>query len=875
MYRPFLVILLFFLSAAPTTAQDIRVNVAEANLREALLSVREQSGVDVVFSEGLVEDVRTSCLYDGTMPDAALACVLNGTGLQAQRVRRKQYVVVQAPDEGATVAESARRTLSGFVLDGETEEVLPGAHVYLPDLRLGTVTNEAGYFALPELPPGEYRIRFSFLGYEPVERQLTGGDEKHNVALHPTTIESGAVLVESGASEGAEFSSVPGLLTGSVSQLDALPSFPGESDLFQALQWFPGIRKAGEVNGGMVIRGAPPDQNLYMLDGAPVYHPWHAFSLISIFQTETFKDIKLYRGSFPAEYGGRISSVLDAQMKDGSQQAPQVHIGLSPISGRFIIESPATRNSSFMVAGRRSYIDKLVGREHPVENSDGRRDTLRTGYYFYDASAKYTHRFGRGNRLSLSYYQGGDDLDLRLPFDLSLDFSSWLRPADLFFEVKHRWENRLISARYQHLFSDHVFGTMTAYTSSYDARESALLRPTTSSAMLSDYRVDLRETGMKVDVEYFSSVEHQLEVGLHAVLRTFESSLDATVRRSPGTVDELLEFSDAAEPEVSAYVQDLWQPGDRWTIRPGLRFSMFGAGLYTHLSPGLSLEYVVDPNLLRLKAGVGRHVQYLHRLRDRYAFTYDLVTSRWIPADEEVKPSTGIQVSGGFTSRLGTGLTIDGDVYVRDVDGVLLPEDEFRSKDALVGPGIDVGELLGQYVPGSARAYGIELAANLIRSNWSLRISYAGGRSLTRSALLGESSFRSARYDVPRSLRVLGSRDFGRWGITASLDMRSGYPTTVPVGQYVVGDPLDGEDRYLYRPDVNNGRLPPYLRADISAHRRFHFVGAEWSARLHLYNVTSRRNVIARQYAPTDVGLEVQDRRGLPILPLFEVEIEI
>ncbi|MEX0822115.1 MAG: TonB-dependent receptor [Rhodothermales bacterium] len=867
-------LIVLLLVTAPAAAQALRVDVDDGALREALLTVREQAGVDVVFSERLVRGKRSTCSYDGSDVVGALACVLRDTGLEAQRVRRNQYVVVQSSAEAAS-SEPDRVTLAGYVVDGHTDEVLPGAHVYLPDLRVGTVTNEAGFFALPSLPPVDYRVRVSYLGYAPVERRLTGGGVKHTIPLDPATLTSGSILVESEAEDETEFTSVPGLLAESLSRLEALPSFPGESDLFQALQWFPGIRKTGEVNGGMVIRGAPPDQNLYLLDGAPVYHPWHAFSLISIFQTETFKSIKLYRGSFPSEYGGRISSVLDAQMKDGSRRGPRLLVGLSPISARFIVEAPAAENSSFMVAGRRSYIDKLIGREHPVENSSGRRDTLRTGYYFYDASAKFTHRFRRGDRLSVSYYHGGDDLDLRLPFDLSLDFSSWLRPTDLFFEVVHRWENRLISSRYQHLLSDRLFATVTAYSSSYLAREGAFLRPTTTSAMESDYRVDLRETGLKLDVEYFRSLDHQFQAGIHAVKRDFESSLDATIRRSASSTDDLSQVSAANESEVSIYVQDWWQPGDRWTVRPGLRMSVFGGGLYTHAVPGLSFEYAVDPQFLRLKMGVGRHVQYLHRLRDRYAFTYDLVTSRWIPADETVQPSTAYQVSGGFASRLSDGVLVEADAYFRDVDGALLPEDEFRTKNDLVGPGIDVGELLGQYVPGEARAYGIELSARVVRPDWSLRLIYAGGRSLTRSALLGEDSYRSARYDVPRSLRVLGSRELGNWRLMASLDLRSGYPTSVPVAQYVVGDPLDEDQRYLHRPQVNNGRLPPYFRMDLSAERDFRMLGADWTARVHLYNAMNRRNVIARQYVPSADGLEVQNRRGLPILPLFDIEMRL
>ncbi|MEX0747423.1 MAG: TonB-dependent receptor, partial [Rhodothermales bacterium] len=659
-----LLILLLFASAPVLNApaQTIKLDLRDALLGDALVMLSDQAGVDIVFAERLVGDIRISCRYEGRRADEALACLLAGVGLRAERVRRNQFVVVPVPPpSSATVRQ--RSSLSGFVADSRNGEVLPGAHVYLPELKKGAVANDAGYFALPSLPVGEYRVQVTYVGYAPREVILKNLGPAPTVALTPVTVEGGAILVEEDDDARSDLNTIPGLLSEPISRLEALPSFPGESDLFQALQWYPGIRKSGEVNGGLVIRGAPPDQNLYLLDGAPIYHPWHAFSLISTFQTETFKGMKLYRGSFPAEFGGRLASVLDAQMKDGSRSDPGALVALSALSGRFVIETPATRNSSFMLSGRRSYLDKVIGREHPVEDAEGRRDTLRTGYYFFDASAKYTLRMGSKDRLSLSYYHGGDDLDLRLPFDLSLDFSSWLKPADLFFEIGHRWQNRLLSGRYQHLYSEEVFVTATAYYSSYDAREAAFLRPTTSAVLNSDYRIDLKDAGVKVDFDYFHSLTHKLQVGVQGVVRYFASSLEATVRRSAGSIDRTDEESRTTSPELAMYIQDSWEPTAKWTLTPGLRVSFFGGGMYTDFIPGISVQYVVDPQYLILRAGADRNTQYLHQVRDRYAFTYDLVSSRWIPASSDVRPSTSTQVSGGFESRLAPGLILTGDAY--------------------------------------------------------------------------------------------------------------------------------------------------------------------------------------------------------------------
>src|SRR5690625_3830132 len=232
-----------------------------------------------------------------------------------------------------------------------------GAHVVLSDLRVVTLTNDAGYFAFPSLPPGEYRLRVSFIGFAAVETVAHTGPATPDYELEPQLFQSEAVLVEGDRDRVPGFLPPPGLVSVPVRELQRLPSFPGEQDLLQVLQWFTGVQKVGEIDGGLSIRGGARDGNLYLINGTRIYHQWHAISLISTFQTEMFSDGKLYRGAFPAEHGGRISAVLDAQLKDGNRSTPRATAAVGAVSGRFIIESPLTRNSSFMISGRRSYLD--------------------------------------------------------------------------------------------------------------------------------------------------------------------------------------------------------------------------------------------------------------------------------------------------------------------------------------------------------------------------------------------------------------------------------------------------------------------------------------------------------------------------------------
>jgi len=872
-----LVSLWTLVGASSSRGQSIRINVEKMPLDRALGIVRAQTGLDLVYAERLVRDRTATCRYGGAERREALRCVLDGTGLRAERVRRRQYVLVAASASDTPASSKRRSPLSGVVVDAETGERLPGAHVYLSTLETGTTTNRDGYFVVSSLPVGAYDVRLSYLGYGTVDTSLVAGDETHRVALPPAPIESDEVIVEAGSTTVGEASQLPGMTSVDLARLDRLPSFT-EPDLFRALQWTPGIRKTGAISGGLSVRGAKPDQNLYLLDGAPVYHPWHAFSLISTFQTGTLKNTNLYRGSFPVEYGGRLSSVVDAQMKDGSRRHPTAEAGFGVLSGRFRIEAPLSERTSFMFSGRRSYIDKLIGRTHPVTDERGRRDTLRTGYYFYDTSAKVAHRFNDRHHLSLSYYHGRDDLNLRLPFDLSLDFDSWLRPADLFFEVDQNWENRVVSAQHQYLIGETVYATGTAYYSSYRAQEGSLVQPTTTASLSSDYGVRLYDVGGKVDLNYHHSLSHELSAGLKASTVQFTSTLDSELRRSAGVVRRRQQESSLGAVQVDAYVRDVWTPTPRWSVQPGLRASYFSGGDHVRVAPRLSARYTAHPRWLVLRSSAGVHVQYLHRLRDRQSLAYDLVSSRWVPASDRVRPSTSLQVGLEARSHPWSGLTLEADSYVRGTRNLLVPSDVFQEKDGIEGPGISVGALLGQYTRGEERAAGVELSAIYGQGPWTARVGLGLGRTFVRAPgrVQGGAQWRPSDLDVPYTLRGAVGWSGTDWSATIASEWRSGYPISAPVSRYRIGDPVESAPiTYLARPRVNNDRLAPYFRVDLTLGYSFQFLSARWTATLNLFNATNRDNELSRTYEPTERSVNVSSQRGLPILPLLKLEMKL
>ncbi len=851
-------------------AQTLRITPGP--LSQALRDLARQARVDLVYARRLVDGVETGCVYEGDSVEDGIVCVLRGTGLEARRVRQGQYVLRRSAEAivGDVRRAPSRETLSGFVQDAWTGETMPGAHVYLADLKRGTTTNAAGFFSIPDLPRGGHRVRISFVGYARLDTTLLTQSQRSVVRMQPGRVQGGGLVVESTREGEAR---LPGLADVPIARLEALPAPVAGEDVLQKLAWLPGVARSGEVTGGLVVRGGQPDENLYLLDGAPVYHPWHAFTLVSTFQTETFNRVRLHRGVFPAEHGGRLSSVLDAEMRDGNRETPRATAGIGLLSARYVVESPITKGSSFMIAGRRSYVDRLIGREHAVEE-DGRRDTLRTGYYFYDLSFKITYRPGYRHRLSLSHYSGGDALDLRLPFDFSLDLSSWLRPADLFFEIDHGWGNQLQSLRYQYLPSPELFTTVTLYRTAYGARERTRLRPTDQTTLAVDYRVQVEDYGGRADVDVFPSSDFHAQLGAQVASRRFRSLLYGQLEQPGETDPPGLERTSQHALEAAVYTQADYRLGATARVQGGVRISTFAPGSFVHVTPNLGVQVELVPRTLVGRVGASGQVQYLHRLRDRYSVLYDLLSTRWIPTGAGVQPATGAHVAAGLTFTPRPGVRVDVEGYARRMNDILIPEDAFREKDGLEGPGIDLGALLGQYVPTNGRAYGVELSVLAENATWLGWLALSAERSLRRDP--SGTAFAPSDYDVPLAAKGVVRWNGGGWTASLSGEVRTGYPLAEPTARYEVGDPLEpARTRYLFRPGQNDGRLPAYARLDASLGYRFRWLDAVWNARLDAYNTFNHRNVIGRLYDPSGDTVRVTDRRGLPILPLFEIEVTI
>jgi len=277
-----------------------------------------------------------------------------------------------------------------------------------------------------------------------------------------------------------------------------------------------------------------------------------------------------------------------------------------------------------------------------------------------------------------------------------------------------------------------------------------------------------------------------------------------------------------------------------------------------------------------VEGSAGLHVQHLQRLRDRYSLAYDLVSSRWIPAGDRVRPATGGQLGLGTYTQLRPGWSLEIDAYARETRHTLVPADVFQEKDGIEGPGIEIGALLGQYVTGAERAFGLEFSTRYEQGAWRARFGLSTGRTFIQAPARSGLRWRPSGLDVPVSVRSTLGWEGAHWRATVAAELRSGYPVTVPEARYQLGDPTATEPTtYLYRPQVHNGRLPPYLRVDLTVGYQFQLLSADWTATVDISNVTNRDNILDQTYRPTETGIDINRQRGLPILPLVELEMEL
>ena len=728
---------------------------------------------------------------------------------------------------GASAQPQKYGGISGYVVDRPSGEPLIGANVAVLGAALGAATNKYGYFVIAHLPPGIYRLQVAYIGYrtDTVGVDVSAGRfQTIRVALMPAPVELEGVKITANAY--AEEEKNISTVSMPVSRLRNIPSL-AESDLLRALQLLPGVQAANELSSGLYIRGGSPDQNLILLDDITVYNPSHFFGFFSTFNPDAIKDIKLIKGGYPAEYGGRLSAVLDITNKDGNRQRFDGRGALSLISSKLLLEGPLP-HGSYMISGRRTYLDLLL-------SLSGLRDL--PNYYFYDFNGKINLDLNRNDRLVLSAYLGRD----------LLHFARKEKGRTVS-TIGIGWGNRVVSAKWIHLFGPQLFGTLllagSTFHSLIDARASGF--PVNFDNRIRDYTV-------KMNLEWMGARRHFFKSGFWFTSYRFFNSLK--IGEHTGFENRLTE-----EPVyVALYAQDEWKPSPLWDVLAGIRLNGFSTGRHARIDPRLQIRRKLTPDLTA-KLAAGTYSQYTTVVVNDVASFADL----WYPIDDTISPLRSQQLILGLNWNHRGTYTLSLEAYMKPMQNVV----EFRRRQDT-----NRNKLNEIFYVGRGLARGAELFLQKHRGRWTGWIGYTWSRTTHTFAELNGGRPFPVKWDFTHDLTATFSWTLGKgWTAGATFVYKSGITYTVPTGRYRLGPP-DMPIEYVRAGKKNGARLEPYHRLDLFLSRRWRLVGVRGRLNLSIFNVYNHRNVWYRDYDfGTGAGQpRITDIRLLPVLPTLEV----
>ncbi|SFD51996.1 TonB-dependent receptor [Spirosoma endophyticum] len=668
---------------------------------------------------------------------------------------------------------TVRFTVSGYVRETGSQEALIGVNVYLPGTTTGTITNTYGFYSLTLPTQDSLRLAYSFVGYETVERTVFfRRNQIRNVSLTPgrslseVQVKAGTMVEK--VSESAQMSSidVP------IAQIKKIPAFLGEKDVLKVLQLMPGVQKGSEGQTGIYVRGGGPDQNLIILDDAVVYNASHLFGFFSVFNGDAIKSVELIKGGFPARYGGRLSSVIDLNMKDGNREKLHGEGGIGLIASRLTLEGPLTKNKkgSFLVSGRRTYLDIVAA---PIIDAQTQGQT-QAGYYFYDLNAKANYDFSPKDKIYLSAYFGRDRF---YAHDNVQNTDTGLR-----------WGNATGTLRWNHLFNQKLFSNTSLIFSDYKFQISADEKGSVDNLTYSlRYNSGIRDFSLKYDLDYYPTPTHSVRAGIQSTYHRFTPS--AVVLQNASINQSIDNISNIDVIESGIYAEDTWRPSNRWRINGGLRVSYFqqkDAG-YVRPEPRISGAFTLKPDL-SIKASYAMMNQYVHLLSNT---GIGLPTDLWVPSTDRVKPQQSQQVAIGIAKDFTTGgafakgltLTVEG--YYKTMANIINYKE--GASFLLINDPTAANSLRWEdnVTAGRGWSYGAEFLLQKKVGRFSGWAGYTLSWTQWQFAELNGGQPYYPRYDRRHDISLVGIYELNkRITLSATWVYGTGNALTIPIGRY-------------------------------------------------------------------------------------------
>jgi hypothetical protein len=700
---------------------------------------------------------------------------------------------------------SQKSTLSGYITDASNGEAVMGAKIVIPSLNIGALTNTYGFYSLT-IPSGKYIVEFSSTLFPKEYREIDlSGDISFNFELGVKSQDFQEITISAKQGENVN-STKMGQIELDIEKIKTLPAFMGEVDVIKAIQLLPGVSSVSEGGQGFYVRGGGPDQNLVLLDEGVVYNAAHLFGFFSVFNSDAVKSVNLIKGGMPANFGGRMSSVLEVHMNEGNNKKFHVKGGIGVISSRLTIEGPLVKNKgSFIISARRTYIDLIMKAAIPDSSP-----FAGSSYFFYDVNAKFNYKLGDKDRIFLSGYYGKDVFSFK---DNKGGFG-----------VNMPWGNGIAALRWNHLFTNKLFMNVTGTFSDYMFK---------FGSQQDQFRFELasgiRDVGGKVDFSYFPNSKHRMKWGADYIYHTFTPS--SVSAQSDSVVFDTGSPQKLYSHESAIYALDDFDLNEKLRLNIGFRYSMYQhVGPFTRyikgdiskpdtainyskgdvlkfyhgLEPRLSFRWLLDEKS-SIKAGYSYNYQYVH-LTSLSAVS--LPTDIWFPSTDKVKPQQGWQGSVGyFRNFKDNKYEFSVEAYYKGMNNLI----EYK-EGALPGDNVNdnTDNLL---VFGKGWAYGIEFFLKKSVGKFTGWIGYTWAKTERKFPDLNNGDVYAAKYDRRHDLSIVGTYKLNeRWTFSSAFIYATGNTLTLPTSWYIQDQNL------LYNYGARNStRMAPYHRLDISA----------------------------------------------------------
>jgi len=785
-----------------------------------------------------------------------------------------------------TILAQKKSTISGYIFEKGSKETLQGVSVYIKEYETGTVSNSYGFYSVTLPARDSITIIYSYIGFTADTLNISfKSNQSFNIALKQgLELKEITIRAEKTNSEVAQMSSVK--LT-SV-EIKNVPMLFGEKDLFKTLMLLPGVQSGTEGTSGMYVRGGGPDQNLIILDEATIYNANHLLGFFSIFNGDAIKSVELIKGGFPARYGGRLSSIIDINMKEGNKTEYHGEGGVGLIAAHAMVEGPIVKNkSSFMVSARRTYLDALI---QPFIKLAAENPLFSTGYYFYDLNAKVNYDFGDKNKLYVSGYFGRDK------FYMSDQSEDYLSKAGLF------WQNGTGTLRWNHLFTNKLFSNLSYIFSDYTMKI-YMKEKMEAQEMAMDYSSGIQDNSLKYDLTYVLNPTHTFYMGASFTYHQFTPS--ALMVEDVDSTYDLSQSIKIHGFEYAIYVEDDINIKNKFKLNPGIRLAMFSVRGTTYFSPEprINMSYNILSNFA-IKASYALMNQNIHLLSSS---SIGLPTDLWIPSTNNIQPQRSQQIAFGLAydwKKPNISFSLEG--YYKKMDNMIAYKEgaSFMLFDYVEGDMPTTGKLAWEenVTTGQGWSYGLEFLVRRTAGKFTGWVGYTLSWTQQQFDELNFGNKFYARYDRRHDISVVLMYSPTNWmNLSLTWVYASGNAVTLPQSVYYqesINDllldymsnklqiPTNKYSYYDVLPTVNsygernNVRMKPFHHLDVGI--QFIRRHEKWKSifEISVYNVYNYKNAffyyIGYEYDATGTTYQTKLKQLciFPIIPSFSYNFQ-